>query len=488
MEFTEAFHEAEEDGGPPYATVRTIPVSIGEIRQHLPVLFVESLSGEVAPSREALAWARASLAGFSPSQVDANVQVLARFINFYRVWAHGRELAEGDFDYLLYAYLIHRKAGTLDVEGRCSTGGLNWRPIAFASLAAEFRALVRFFRFCAATWGHVNITPDHFRASEDDPAFKRMAAHENRKESDFFAHLAAARDHWQSRHGGDLKMPPISKPPPKAQTVRRFPTTEEVWGVINSESNPVLKSLWLVAAFGGLRISEQLNAWQADILHGSARRDFFNDHHTSRTNTILFLRTDPIESRYIGDIGKKGPTRRQHLIEQYNLLPRKLLPPSDPMYAGWKGTVYSGDFLTHQVFWIDEHAASLFAECASEIRQFHRQHQTSRRHPWYYVNLADPTGEYRGEPIKISRIEKALDQAYRRIGLEPHRWGRNPHGFRHYYKHTVENELNLGPQHIQVMLGHRSITSQQKYGRSHQTANQILQEAMQNRKHLLTRI
>ncbi|MBK1841653.1 hypothetical protein JHL17_30065 [Azospirillum sp. YIM B02556] len=473
----------DSDPGPPYAMAQVLPVINEGIQQHLPVMFIKEPSGEVVRSYEALEWARMSLSGFSLSKIEANIEVLARFINFYRVWGYGRPIEDGELDYLIYAYLIFRYAGTMDPEGCCSLGGLNWRPIAYGALRNEFRSLVRYLRFCATTWGYVDLTPERFRANEADPPFTRMAAHERRKESDFLAHLAAAREYWRAKYcNGDLKMPPIAKAPPKPRILRQFPPTAEVWAVIEAESNPIYKSLWLAAAFGGLRISEQLNAWQVDILPGSSREHFFRADFTESTGTILFLRADPVESRYIDDPGRRGPTRRQYLIERYGFEPRKLLPRSHPMYAGWKGTVYSGEFLTHQVFWTDDRAASLFADCAAEIRQFHRHHQTSRRHPWYYVNIADPTGEHRGNPVRIGRVEKALDDAYRRVGLEPHKWGRNIHGFRHYYKWVAEEELKIAKEHLQIMLGHRSIGSQSDYGRNAQTAHKELSSAIEHRK------
>ena len=472
----------DQQPDPPYATSRLLPFVNHGAQQWLPVLFIEEPSGKVALSYEALAWARASLAAFSLSTIEHNIQVLARFVNFYRVWCQGKPLEDGDLDYLVYAYLIHRYAGTLDEKRLCLLGGLNWRPISYKSLRPEFRILVRYLRFCAMTWGHVNLCRQRFRANESEAPFKRMAAHEMRKEADLLAHLAAARDYWRNRYGGDLKMPPVAKPPPKPRTIRNFPTTEEVWSVVDAEKNPVYKCLWLAAAFGGLRISEQLNAWQIDIRPASDREFFFGERSMGHNGTILFLRTDPVESKYVDDTpGVKGVTRRQHLIEKYGLSPRNLLPRQHPQYAGWKGTVYSGELLTHQVFWIDDRAAAIYAHCATQIRRFHQMNRTSRFHPWWYVNIADPTGRHRGNPVTISRVEKALDNAYRRVGLEPHQWGRNLHGFRHYYKATAEDELGIPPEHLQVMLGHSSIISQSDYGRSAQTTGNILKSAIESR-------
>lgn len=475
-----------KDPLPPYTVVRLLPLLDFGVHNYLPVLFIEGITGEVTPSREVMVWAKASLAGYSLSKVDHDVRVLARFIDFYRLWFHGRSLDDGDLDYLVYAYLVQRYAGTLDAEGRCSLHGLNWRPLSYVSLKSEFVALSRYLRFCATTWGFIDLNPNLFRTSIDDPPVKRMRDLENRRDEDFFVHLGAAREWWQQRYADtDLKLPPIARSPQKPQKFRNFPTNDEVWAIIDAETNPIFRSLWLIGAFGGIRISEQLNMWQVDILPGSSREHFFTESTIGSTNTLLVLRADPNESRYIDHPGTKGPTRRQHLWERYTTLPRTSLPRSDPMYAGWKGTVYSGEFLTHQVFWIDEHAADLFAECAVEIRRFHRHHETSRRHPWYYVNISDPTGEYRGDPMKIGRVERAFEDACMRVGLKPHTWGRNLHGLRHHYKAFAEEQLNIPPEHIQVMLGHRRIESQNEYGKNARSTNQALSSAMTHRNKLL---
>jgi integrase len=88
--------------------------------------------------------------------------------------------------------------------------------------------------------------------------------------------------------------------------------------------------------------------------------------------------------------------------------------------------------------------------------------------------------------MKISRVERAFDDACMRVGLQPHRWGRNLHGLRHYYKDFAEKELSIPPNHIQVMLGHRRIESQNEYGTNARSTNHALASAMARRNELTT--
>ncbi len=174
-------------------------------------------------------------------------------------------------------------------------------------------------------------------------------------------------------------------------------------------------------------------------------------------------------------------TRRQFLQENYGLKPRNDLSRGDPLRAGWKGTLYlNRDFRLSEVFWLDERAAMLFAESAAEIREFHRLHETSKRHPYFYVNVADPTQEFRGGMLKVSNVEAAFDRACWRCGLEPHRYGRRIHGLRHFYKAYAES-LGISRDEIQIMMGHKRVGSQDDYGRAGRLVAERLAERRQQR-------
>jgi len=465
---------------PPFAVVQNVKVQDDQLPLHLPVIFLEQADGNVALHFEALHWARTSTASLSHAKINSNVRTLARFISFSNVWIPHTTIPYEFSDYAVYAFLHFRSTGTLSPDGTCVLGGLNWQPCSLAVLRNELRAITNFFRYCALTWGHVHINKYPQNADSENAFIQRMTNHSERNDRDFFSHLSAARRHW-ARYAPEpsLKIPSIIRTHQKARIIRRFPTSDEVWAVVNAEQNPVYRSLWLAAAFGGVRLSEQLNAWQCDVLPGCYRQEFF--HESDNDETILVLRAHPSESRYTESPGSKGITRKQYLRKHYGLLPRNLLARDDPLYAGWKGTLLTGDLQTHQIFWVHSGAARLFAECAEELRRFHNLYQTSRRHPWYYVNIADPSGHHRGNPLKVKRVEAALERAYHRVGLKPHDWGRNPHGFRHYYKWVAEHELKLSPKHIQIMLGHHSINSQSQYGRDAKTVNGELGRARELR-------
>jgi integrase len=460
---------------PPFAVVRALPVRGPEGSKRLPFLFIESIDGAVSWHREALVYANASVVAYDLASIERDVEIIGRFYDFFRVFWQRGALPEDALDYLVYAYLVWRHNGTI-AEGASRFGGLRWKPLAVEALRSEFKALVRYFRFSSRTWGHVSLGEAQRALGVDGTPLRRMTAAVALGERDFLVHLAASREYWARHFGIEILMPPVATAARGGEgaSLRAVMPEEEVWELIESERNPVYRALWLVGGFGGIRISEQLNAWQVDVLPGSYRRLAFA---YEGGDDILFLRADPVRSRYIGDIGKPGPTRRQFLQEQYGMLPRKELGRSHPLYAGWKGTMYiNGALLLSEVFWLNGRAARMFADCAGEIREFHRLHQTSKRHPFFYVNIADPTGEFRGDILKISNVESAWDRACLRCGLEPHRWGRSIHGLRHFYK-ALAKSLGISRDELQIMMGHKRAESQDDYGRTGREVAARLAEA-----------
>ncbi len=456
--------DADESGRPPFAVVRPLLLR-GLLRlTALPCIFLENEDGDVVLHRDALEYVKACLSAYELGTIERDVNAIARLYDFYRVFWRGDVLPDDDLDYLIYAYLAWRHSGTLTEDGTSRLGGLRWKPLAYEGLRAEFSALHRYFRFCSMTCGHVALGTMRKAIRIDGTPLNRMHATAAMKERDFFVHLTASREYWARRHDNGFAMPPVSRPVRgRHGHLRHVMAEEEVWQIIRNERNPVYRAIWLVGAFGGIRISEQLNAWQCDVLPASSRRLLFQ---ADGVDSIMVLRADPVNSRFLGDLGKAEKTRAQYLLGKYGMLPRSELSTGDPLFAGWKGTLYlQAQLRLNEVFWLNPQAAALFAQCAREIREFHRVHRTSDRHPYFYVNIADPTAEHRGGILKMSNVQKAWERACSRCDLEPYRWGRNIHGLRHFYKERAKS-MGFGPDEIQIMMGHKTIESQDIYGRS----------------------
>ncbi|WP_417792989.1 hypothetical protein [Terasakiella pusilla] len=453
----------------PYAIVKVLPVCRSAVTELTPFIFYKNSVGEIEYSKEVLAWASASRISYHSTTINNAVLAVARFINFYRAVWTDEILSEGEFDYLVYAYLSTRLSGTVDKDGSCPYG-LYWLPVKYKVIQQEFRFLFRYFQFSSKHFGHVNIS-ENFKSKTSDNYYKRMAKLMDEKERDFFVHLKAYREGWKKIRGeeAEVPMPPVLHvKETRSSAVRQFPSTDEIVDLIYSTKNPVHRAMLIAAGFGGLRISEILNTYSVDILPHTYRPSFFTglspNGHQSRD--ILYLRAHPELSTYCGEMGNANENRTQYLNRKYGLLPRSALHKKESAYAGWKGTMPSGNRLVHEVFWIDASAASEFNRCYLEIMDFIRLYKVHERHPYLYVNVGDKSGRYLGDFIKMSNAEKIFIDACTRIGVEAHKHGRNWHGLRHHFKWYAKEILGLDNACIQIAMGHFSIESQDQYGRS----------------------
>jgi len=236
---------------------------------------------------------------------------------------------------------------------------------------------------------------------------------------------------------------------------------EQVDAIIDGERNPIYRSLWILLAYAGPRLSEALNLWRCDILPGSYSR-FFSEIDMTGSPLVIFAH--PSRSPYVGDVSptKRGENRRTHLDRVWGLKPRPL--QKSKKRPGWKGMLFFHDqWLLSWAYWTSELRAAEFARLGSEIRAIHRAGNLDLRHPYYFCNCRNPQALY--EPLSIGAAEQAFDLACIRVGIEPHSTiGAHIHGFRHFYEWTLKHRLKLEPETRRIFLRHRSIDSQEDYG------------------------
>lgn len=460
------------------ATCVRLPVLQYDHSRSIPVVIVSHTSGHVGPCHIFLHWARAQV---RYSLLDPAARAWCNFLN-YVVAAHSEFPIQGDdLNHLVGAYLLVRHTGTHGPNWR-HLEHLGWKPANYNVLKLELILIESILRLAATQLGYVDLGLTRFHGHQVSRAISELSILASTAPSelsdDFFLHLRAARIHWAQVHGRhDVQLPSVIRRQNPPKGVHSCFSTAEVWEIARHERNPVFRAIWLAGGFGGLRISEQLNAFQIDILPPSARSLLFPGSDDIRDNTILYLRAHPSESRYTGSLSRFSMTRREYLSSRYGLAPRtemKHVPGLRGLSAGWKGTVPSGDHFLHQVMWCNNDAARAFADCMLEISEMHRRHKTSLRHPWLFVNIGDT--DHFGEPLKISRVNKAFAAACSRAGIEPYRFGRNLHGFRHHYVAILSDKLGLDDKHIQIAMGHASIFSQQDYKKKQRAAYEALRD------------
>lgn len=460
--------------GQPFSTVKHIPVTQYGNTEIMPFLFYEKgIAGTPDFCRDALAWANASKLSYSSSKISASVNALSRFANFLYAIGADDSVSADQLEVLVFSFLSVRLSGTIDESGKCHLGGLCWIPVRICTVRQDFDALIRYFQFCEVNFGYIALARK-FSIRREKNQFEKLRRIEKQKERDFLVHLNAAREYWKEL-AGDLNsiLPPIGRMLNASSfRVRPFPPTDEIVEIIRGTDNPVYRAIWLVAAFGGLRISEILNTWSVDLLPYTYRSYFFPDSSVNDNHEILYLRAHPELSTYCGKISDETQNRRQFLHNEYGLQPRCSLHATEPLYAGWKGTQVSGARECHQVYWVDPTAAQEFEKCYFQIQIFLKDLKIYKKHPYLYVNWGRQAGQFIGQPVKIKAAENAFRRACQRVGVTPNKFGRNLHGLRHHYKWYAENQLGISSQHLQVMMGHASIESQNVYGKDAHELNQ----------------
>lgn len=317
-----------------FATTLLVGVNSGKKRALLPLLFVGREDGTVSISEEAFEWAIriVGLDGGMPSRlapaVGECVRVLARFVNFLGSAFDENGLAASEVDYAVTAYALLRHNGTTSADTPQRLRDLMWAPASSTTVRREFEILRKFVEFCTGEFRYAWPMTTKSSVGELELPISRLRDLEKDNDRDFFAHLSARRAYWEKEKGRQpLELPRhlfrptaqnVAKPPPEADAVH---------AIIRAETNPCFRAIFIAAAFGGLRISEQLNSWQVDHRPGVDRALFFGPGAAppALDPLPLYIRAHPSESTYISHPQKLGTTRKTFLETTYGLKPRNHL-------------------------------------------------------------------------------------------------------------------------------------------------------------------
>ena len=459
----------------PVAVTATLPLT-GPGHSALPVIFIEeSYDARGALCLDVVEWAsQLSNGHLGTVSVDRHVATVCKFINFYHLYSKDQQrISVYDQTVSIFAYLDFRITGTRHLDNDHPLSPLRWDGCARNTVRAEFRHLTRYFSFLERYLGNGSQTIDHrlFKISTSE-----IAALRSQDNRDFFQHLASHRKYWADLRDDKDILPRQFRPTNREVGYRPFPDEEEIRRIISEERNPAFKALWILQAYGAShRISEVLQIWQEDILPSDYNREFFG---FAPDGMPLVLIAHPTESTWLGTANQKRQTRQAYLLSQYGLKPRSMLPASAPLYAGFKSKRVYGSHKTAKTWWLNTDAAAAFEACIQEIRAFHNRHRTSRKHPYFFVNMFSQDGSL-GNPIRVKRIESAWVAACRRVGVLPHMRGRNIHGLRHFTKYHAQ-QLGISPSMIQIMRGDNSATSQDDYGQCAMSVRKALSNLHSN--------
>lgn len=244
------------------------------------------------------------------------------------------------------------------------------------------------------------------------------------------------------------------------------------FGFVVNEKAPLLhereditaKMIFMLQAFGGLRVSEPLHLWFNDIWIGNLsgeERCIPHLRHPSQAPTAI--------------LGVPG-TRATFLASK-GLSPRHHNSASSSFHAGWKNLA-TEESATTRVCFIHPTIEELFIQYFKYYLQYRRDVLSIRikrgeiDHPWLFVSLGEDRCRGRsctGNPYSINAFRRALTRAFNRVELKTgelvprgKQFGNVPHGLRHAYAKLLVN-AGAPQKAIQKALHHRHILSQEVY-------------------------
>ncbi|MBB3997478.1 site-specific integrase [Aureimonas pseudogalii] len=449
---------------------RMVPV---RLERTIPLLFIRGVDGEATVVREVLQWVW-MLDGKGRKDLRQKAAALGLLYE-YSVKVAGWGLWDAvEADLLVQNFLACRlgMAQARDVETQALP---LWRPVCLDVARQDFNAVREFAVYSRSVEGPMSWLGEQLARSAAF-AFPKRRRHEPL--DDFLVHLEPYRARLRDLAAPDPRFPTTFSSPlrMKSHSTKGDLTLSQVIELIEQEPNPVFRALWLLLAYGGIRVSEALNAWNVDILPGHMSR-FFGS--ADMTGTPLVLLAHPTNSRYLGDPSasvRTGPTRETHLKRRFGIDARPLLPKKDGLYAGWKGMIpYEGRHGDGFVYWIDPDQAQQFHRLVGRVRDIRREAGSDLRHPYFFVNGVDP--ETRGDALRMKNVEAAFRRACDRVGLTVGRSVPTVHWMRHFYKATAKHQLGLKDSDIQIIMHHASLASQEDYGKRaldvHQTLSRL---------------
>ncbi|RAI54543.1 tyrosine-type recombinase/integrase [Roseicella frigidaeris] len=408
--------------------------------------------------------------GAAEQTLDESARVFGMMVDYHEIMLRDPVINEHDLASFLGRFLQTRYRGAAHFVG-ADAGGIEWKPVRWTTVKHDMRRALGFFEFCVRRYGHYPA----FR-ERSLPAPKGIASEIQRKlaqsQRDFLFHLHSQRDERRDAVPGTPAIPEVAVPGERRRPAGRITASnrgyfpeDRVEELIERTPNIVHRMIWIAAAFGGPRISEQLNLWVDDVLPGATRPRLFPDSPT--TSECVIVLADPAEATYTGSLTNFTRSRLQILAVQ-NRTPRNVLHRRHPEFAGWKGVSEENEeYGISQVYWIDRRWAAEYFRLYRDLLEFRAAIPSQNKHPWLYINIGrgSNAGARYGAPLTMSNVRKAFEAACERIGLTPYRGNASLHKLRSLYRRLALN-AGLTDQSIQHMMHHKSHTSQEAYGRA----------------------
>ncbi|WP_167525302.1 hypothetical protein [Roseomonas genomospecies 6] len=442
--------------------------------QYLPVLILDDLHGSPQVSREWVSFAlNEILTGTTLQRLRAAAFAVGMLHDFLVLHEKNRVLTAEELQVLILKFFAARGNGTMLDEDGSDPTGLYWTSVNYRTYLRDQDNIYRFSRWCVDRFGYVPLFRLADTRQESVTLMKQNFQNSAMGQRDFFFHLARHRSQQKAVLPGLGRRK--SRRRKEAVGNERPIPQDELCRLIAETPSIVQRMVFILGAFGGPRISEQLHLWRDDVLPGRFRPHLFPDDVAS--DVPLVVLAHPTESTYTGRLTTGSVTRLEALRSRYRLRPR-CLDEKDPLFAGWKGMAEDNP-LRHisQVFWISEEWAKVYYQhYEALLKQVYPRvpNGVLNSHPFLLIN-DDPKTQHFGQPLKMSNIKKGWERACRRIGVEPYTGPYTLHSLRHKYVHFLKGS-GFRPDEIQRLVHHGSVEAHDGYGKDASRLNMRLRE------------
>lgn len=437
---------------PGAVSVVTVPFAYRGRSMCVPSVIV---NGRIA--RMPLAWISSHLiAGGTPSTADRYAQGMARFIAYFLGSKELKSAAEilREYDVELREGPVGARAGARRLSGKTASN--------------YFDVLNLFCDWLVAQPGAETLLhPNPSIRTRMSVAERKYRSELNRQRS-MLAHLysltkegkglkATRRIKSRSRHsrrGASFTGIGENQIARGGITPAGYPL-EDYWRLIEAETNPRNRAIWLLLGGGGLRISEALNMFGTDIFYQAS------------THEAVVALANPVEG--LVEIADSSYAQRQDYLDfKYGLKPRCLLAKNDPKHAGWKGMLETGlidgglveleDWPRRRwalTEWLLPVLGRMFWK--AHLEYVHQIRNVRRNHPYYLINLTRNVGA----PITRSAVGQILRHSCKAAGIKY----RSPHKLRHTYGNKLA-DWGIPLSTAQMMMRHVSALSTMVYYRA----------------------
>jgi hypothetical protein len=446
-----------------------------------PLLVTEDASGATAALPEVASYLHdlvLSRNGHSYANAKTHATTLGLLNDYVVLHRKGEPLSPRSLPAAVSHFLSLRRFGANKDEH-----GFDWHPVQPKTVERDLRIIRGFSEYCVKNFRHIPLLPS---TSPIDPeSAARRALHDML--SGRAGGLAKRDDNRLLGHLGSKPRPPQTlglpeKPIARGSMLWAAPPPSDEWvrRLIDETKSVSQKMAFILAAYGGPRMSEILNIWRVDVLPSSARRQVFPGSRVSNHFPLVIL-AHPSQSKWLGPgephPSKASPTRAEHMAAKYRAWrggkTRNMLG-ADPYHAGWKGMYYHDPHsLLSQVVWTDLSMAEEFARLATVLRENLESEMghlsfmaTMGSHPFLIVNDSGARDEI-GQPMKKSNLRKAFARAAARANtdfadpFESSNYG--IHCLRHFYVMTLK-AMRLNSEQIRQSVRHVSLQTQSVYG------------------------